>query len=316
MITFLAALAAAADPNPPCTARNSTATTIEAITSDPERWLDRCVRLSGIAGGLVLHSSRESMYRTSRYGEDGNRIPANLRSRIGLDSRELRVHPLLRREARRIELFGRVDTCERRTQRIRAAGGIPFLGGYCHYEAGPTVAVAGYRIVSGQYRRLVGEAQRRRVGDLVEPPPEWEWRDELEKVARDFAEAVRSADRPRLAAFLSYGEGMEEKQIEAILQSPAYTPLRAGHKGEIRIFTHMIGGRFRPSDSGHVFAHLCYCRTPDCAGRWPIASRDADAGASRPYVCVTVSGRIAPPQKLEMSAGQEGGWLAEPARFD
>lgn len=299
---------------PVCTLRNSAATTVETIAANPERWLDRCVRLSGIAGALDLHSSLDSLYRSTRFGEDGNYVPANLKRRIGIDSVELRAHPLLRREARRIEAIGRVDSCERRVQRIRAQGGIPFLGGYCHYESGPTVVVASYKIVSSQYRRLTGEAQRRRVGNLVEPPGDWEWRSALEAVARDFAAAVRAADRDRLAALLSYGEGLEEQRIESIFQSPAYRPMREGRVGETRIFTHTIGGRFRPSDNGHVFAHICYCRTPDCAGRWPIASRDADAGPDRPYVCISASGRIAPPAKLDLYAGDEVGWLAEPAR--
>lgn len=256
------------------------------------------------------------MYRSSRYGEDGTRVPANLRHRIGLDSQELRVHPLLGRQARRVEVIGRVDSCERRAERIVAAGGIPFLGGYCHYDGGPTLVATPYWIVSGQHERLVGEAQRRRVGDLVEPPIDWEWRDELEAVARDFADAVRAADRRRLASLLSYGQSLEEERIVSILREPAYRELREGRPGELRLFTQAVGGRFRPGDSGHVFAHLCYCRTADCSGRWPIASRDADAGPDRPYVCVSVSGRITPPAALSLYAEPGGGWLAEPAPSD
>jgi hypothetical protein len=314
MIALFLALAA---PHPAdCTAANSTTTTIEAITAQPKLWLDRCVKISGIAGGLVLHSDLDSMYRSARYNKEGRRSPDHFERRIGLDSQELRTHPLLTREARRIEVIGRVDSCERRTERIVAAGGIPFLGGYCHYEGGPTVVATSYRIVSRQYERLVGEAQRRRVGNLVEPPPDWEWRDELEGMARNFAAAVRARDRPRLASLLSYGQSLEEERIVSILREPAYRELRDGVPGEIRLFTTAVGGRFRPGDSGHVFAHLCYCRTLDCSGRWPITSRDADAGRDRPYVCVAVSGRIAPPPNLSLYADAEGGWLAEPAQSD
>jgi hypothetical protein len=314
---FIALAASAAAPAAAdCTEKNSSPARIEAVTAQPQQWLDRCVKLSGIAGGLVLHSSLDTMYRSARYGDDGNRILANLKHRIGIDSQELRGHPVLRTEARRIEVIGRVDSCERRRERIVAAGGIPFLGGYCHYEGGPTVVVASYRIVSGQHERLVGEAERRRVGDLVEPPGDWEWRDALEGLARNFAAALRAADRTRLASLLSYGESLEEERIVSILREPAYRELREGIPGEIRLFTQAKGGRFRSSESGYVFAHLCYCRTRDCSGRWPIASRDADAGLHRPYVCVSVSGRAAPPAKLDLYADAEGGWLAEPARFD
>jgi hypothetical protein len=306
------ALAALALSQPSCTPEQAVAATIEAITATPDQWLDRCVTLSGIADGIVLHAGLEQMYRTSRFAENGNFDPANLRHQIGIDRQELRGHPQLRARATNIQVTGVVDSCQRRSQRIIDAGGIPFLGGYCHYYRGPTVVVSSYTISDRQHKRLTGEAARQRVGNLVEPPADWEWRDELERIAANFAAAMRAGDRVRLGELLSYGSSMEQERIEQILTAPAYRQLRDGTAGNLKLFTHMIGGRFRSDDSGHVFAHLCYCRTSDCSGRWPIASRDADAGRGRPYVCTSISGRIAPPEELSMSAPEGGGWLAEP----
>jgi hypothetical protein len=311
MIAFAAALALA---QPACTPERAVATTIETITAAPDQWLDRCVTVAGIADGILLHSGLEELYRASRFGEDGNWIPANLRHRIGIDRQELRGHPQLRARATRIAVTGVVDSCERRWDRIVAAGGIPFLGGYCHYYKGPTIVVSSYSISDQHYERLVGEAARKEVGNLIEPPPDWQWRDELEEVGRSFAAAVRAGDRQRLRAMLSYGEPLEEERIDEVLSSPAYREMRDGGSGEVRIFTHTVGGRFRPTDDGHVSAYLCYCRTGDCTGRWPISLRDADAGEDRPYLCINAAGWIAPPAQLELHAPEGGGWLAEPRR--
>jgi hypothetical protein len=298
----------------PCTPEHAEATTVEAITTAPQRWLDRCVTISGISGGIELFSSVEGMYRTGRFAADGNFDPADLRHRIGIDRQELRGNAGLRRRATQIRVTGRVDSCERRFQRVVDAGGVPFLGGYCHSHKGPTIIVSDYAISNRTFQRLVGDAARQRVGDLIEVPVDWEWRDELEKSKRDFASAVRAGDRHRLSNLLSYGSGLEEKRITHILTAPAYQELREGRSGEVKILSRTVGGRFKPSGNGYVSAYFCYCRTRNCSGRWPIASVDADAGEERPYVCVNVSGRIADPPRLEMYAPDDGGWLAEPRR--
>jgi hypothetical protein len=284
---------------------------IETINAAPEKWLDRCVTVTGIADGIVLHAGLKEMYR-ARYGADGNPRPTDLRSRIGIDRQELRGHPQLKARATRISVTGTVDTCKRRWDRIVAAGGVPFLGGYCHYYQGATIVVSSYSITGPTYDRLVGEAARREVGNLVEPPEDWEWRDELEAVGRDFAAAVRTADRGKLQAMLGFGEPLETQRIDHLLRSSTYRSLRDGAPGEMRIFTHMIGDRFHPPGTGHVAAYLCYCRTRNCAGRWPISSRDADAGEDRPYLCVAASGRIAAPAALDLHPPEGGGWLGEP----
>lgn len=307
----------AAQSLPACTPERATRTTVEAIAAEPARWLDRCVTISGIANGVRLHANVDAIYRFSRLGADGNPVPADRKLHVGIDRQELRANPKLRARATRIEVTGTVDSCQRRSQRIIDAGGIPFLGGYCHYFKGPTIVVTRYSISPQQYTRLVGEDARRRVGSLVEPPQDWEWRDELETVGHDFAAAVRTGDRTRLAELLSYGAPLEGERIDTLLTGPAYRQMREGRVGKVKLLVRAVNGRFESgiaSSDGHTFAHLCYCKTADCEGLWPIASIDADAGADRPYVCASVSGRIAPPAEPEMSVSEDGGWLAEPRR--
>jgi hypothetical protein len=302
---------------PACTPERASRTSIEAIAAEPAKWLDRCVTVSGIADSLRLHTNVDAIYRFSRLGADGNPAPADRRLHVGIDRQELRSSPALRARATRIEVTGIVDSCERRFQRVVDAGGVPFLGGYCHYYRGPTIAVTRYSISGQNYSRLVGEAARRRVGSLVEPPRDWEWRDELEAVGNDFVGALRAGNRARLAELLSYGAPLEEERIDALLSGPAYRVLREGRVGKAKLLTRAVNGRFLPStgsNSDHTSAYLCYCKTADCEGLWPIASIDADAGQGRPYACVSVSGRVAAPAQLEMHISEGGGWLAEPRR--
>lgn len=313
MLLLLAGLALALG-QPACSPEEAVATTIEAIRTAPDQWLDKCVTVSGIAESIRLHSSLDTLYRSSQFGEDGNSIDENQRHHIGIDRQELRSNPDLRARATRIEVTGVVDSCERRSERIRAQGGIPFLSGYCHYYGGPTIVISSYTISSERFERLTGQEARGRVGNLIEPPRDWDWRDELESVAHDFAEAVHTGDRARLAAMLSYGPGVEEERIEAVLTSPAYRELREEKPGELKLFTHALGGRFVQRDRDHVGATMCFCRTGDCDGLWPISSLDADAGTGRPYVCIYASGRVRPSADLEVNAPKDGGWLAEPKR--
>src|SRR5687767_8551652 len=128
-MTFLAALLAliAQAPEtsrPQCTAANSIQTTIVEIQREPDRYLDRCVTVGGLFSSIRLYDSREAIYLTQRFGPDGNHIPANLHHRIGVDKQEMRNLRL--RTPRRATITGRVDSCERRSRRIRDAGGIPF----------------------------------------------------------------------------------------------------------------------------------------------------------------------------------------------
>src|SRR6218665_3609320 len=142
MIAFLAAFLAAAQPAPesrPCTQREAVRATVAEIGRDPQRFLDRCVTVTGPYAGVSMFSGREGMYLLDRYGADGNPVPGSQVHRIGIDSQDMRSLQL--RFPQVTTVTGRVDLCRRRYDRIAAAGGIPFLGGYCHYYEGPTIVV-------------------------------------------------------------------------------------------------------------------------------------------------------------------------------
>lgn len=115
MIALAAALLLSPVQEPPaCTARDATRTSVAAIGDNPERFIGRCVTVSGLASGVAIFSGVEGFYRTNRYGVSGNSDPGDLRRhRIGLYARNnaLRRMAAETQSALWITATGRVSTC-------------------------------------------------------------------------------------------------------------------------------------------------------------------------------------------------------------
>jgi hypothetical protein len=320
MIPFLAFfLAALPQPVPatpaPCSAREAIRTSVVEIGRHPERFVDRCVTVTGAYAGIRMYSGREGLYLAHRFGRDGNVAQANLAHRIGIDNQDMRN--LRMRFPQRTTVTGRVDSCERRIARIRAAGGIPFLGGYCHYEGGPTIVVSAYDISEGRYERMTGEAARRRYGNLAPMPSDWPARAQVEAVAAEFLQALRAGDGPKLAA-LHETNGETNEHGRALLFDLLHNPesvfaqARRAAPAQTAIFVSaaedgtLLGREARA-------ATICFCRTADCGDRWPIAFNDADNDPSRPYACVHAEPRDDGPRRIVLNTPIGGGWLSEPS---
>ncbi len=284
-LAVAAAQPAQAPPPPPCTARHAIRTDVVAIASAPERFLDRCVTVTGALADITMYSGREGLYLASRFGPDGNRTAASPRHRIGIDKQEIRNLRMSR--PMRATVTGRVDTCERRRE------GAPFamLTGYCHYESGPTIVVDAYEIGDQGYERLTGEDARRRYGNIAFMPADWRHRAGLERLAAQFLAALRAGDRAGLAALHGIGpESSNESraQLSYLLDDPAspFVQLRGGAPSQSVIFVAARDGAASPAD--RVSGILCFCRAGDCTDRWPIAFSDADNRPARPYACTHV----------------------------
>jgi hypothetical protein len=317
----LAAVQPAQTRPPPCTARGAIRTDVVAIARAPERFLDRCVTVTGALAGIRMYSGREGLYLTSRFGPDGNPTAADLQHRIGIDKQEIRnlrmPHPM------RATVTGRVDSCERRGERARARrtaqGEIPIvmLTGYCHYQGGPTIVVDAYEIGQQGYERMTGEAARRRYGNIALIPADWPHRAALEQLAAQFLAALRTGDRAALAALHDIRPGStnesDRAQLFSLLDDPAspFVQLRRAAPSQSAIFVTSREGAAIPED--YVSGILCFCRTGDCATRWPIAFNDADNGPDRPYVCTKVEPRDGGPIRARLRTPTRG-WLAEPSR--
>jgi hypothetical protein len=313
----LAAAAAAPAALPACTAAGSAPATIERIEARPDRYLDRCVTVRGYVAGIRMYDSREGLYLTYRYGPDGNRIPANLHHRIGIDKQEIRNlrlhHPV------EGVVTGRVDSCERRVKRVTDAGGIPFLGGYCHYDGGPTIVVSTYRLGTRSIERMTGEAARARFGNIVPIPADWPFRKRLEQMAADFTAALRSRDRAKLASLHDVdprqpGES-DRDLLSWLLDDPdsVFARFRSAAPSETKIFVNASADG-RPFRHDEIAAILCICRERACGGRWPISGHDADNGPQRPYACTRVEPRDWVPAGAGLNTPRGEGFLLEPRR--
>ena len=332
MIAFLAAIAASvsqpnpAHPLPPCTAGEAVRTSVAEIGAHPERFLDRCVTVTGAYAGITMFSGRDGLYLVNRYGRDGNHLAAHLVHRIGIDNQDLRD---LRLSApHRTTVTGRVDMCERRSARSQAAAEgarrgsqeivISFLTGYCHYYSGPTILVSAYDLTEARYERMTGEAARRAFGNLVPMPADWPARAEVETVTAEFLQALRAGDRGALAALHETNAETNEHGRALLFmlrddQQSVFAGLRRAAPMQTAIFVSAAADGPPLGRNDGPAATICFCRTADCAGRWPIAINDADNDLDRPYACIRAEPRDYPPRRVVLNTPVSRGGLTEPA---
>ena len=193
------------------------------------------------------------------------------------------------------------------------------LGGYCHWFDGPIVDVASWSIDSGvRYERLIGEAARRRFGDLVSATPVTPNLKALLAFGHDFLRAVRNRDRAALAALHGFSPDTrntdDRRVLSFILDDPdsPFRQLRAGIGTTPAIFVRRDVER-RPDEG--VGGVLCFCRTENCRSRWPISILDTGNSADKPYVCTIVEPRDWVPRRGGLNTASRGeSWLREPAR--
>ncbi len=317
------AFASPSFPTAPCSARDAIRASVTQIASQPARYFGRCVTVSGAMSGVSLYSGREGLYRAFHYGADGNQTAADRTHRIGLDSQQLRE--LRVRQPLASTVTGRVDSCEARqarAERAAASHGEPaimLLGGYCHFQNGPTIVVSAFRITERGYERLTGEAARRTFGNLVPMPDDWPQRAAIESLVSEFLTALRAGDRGALAALHDIRPATtneSDREILSWLSDNQYSPFvqfRHAAPSQTAIFVSASDGVPIGSD-GHIAARACFCRAGDCTGRWPISTNDADSDEARPYACTAIE----PRDWTSRHAGfrtqvRTNGWLAEPA---
>jgi hypothetical protein len=320
MIAFFASLVAFAQVHstpPPCNPREAVRTTVVEIGRNPERFVDRCVTVTGAFAGIRMYSRQEGMYLLYRFARDGNQVAAHRVHLIGIDNQDMR--DLRMRFPQRTTVTGRVDTCERRYERIRAAGGFPFLAGYCHYESGPTILVDRYSITEQSYGRMMGEEARRRFGNLIPMPEDWPNRSRVEAVAAEFLAALRARDRTKIRELHDIRDERNEHDrgvLSDLLESrySVFTQVRDRSSSQIAMFviaaeddSPLGRGDERPN------ATVCFCRTDDCSGRWPIAINDANNEPARPYACIGVEPREGTRGGAQVETPIRGGWLREPS---
>lgn len=296
LASALPARAAGEDERPrPCTAAAAVPVTIQQIMADREAWHLRCVRLTAMSDGLLLYTGVEGYYRSSSHRpSDGSHDRW-----IGLDNSRL-LPRIPGDRFSEVTIVGRVQECE--TMRAIAdqalgPGEIGWVSGYCHTATGPVIwLTAVSRVRALEAVRHTGDWAREAYGDLDFAPENWPHRRLVEARAEAFLRALRSGDRSAFAEL--HGGGRNRRNSEAAVQlafapgSPFAETARNGAP-QMAIFV----GRHDAADRSHEredfsAARICFCRTSECAGLWPISRSDADNRPERPYVCTALTANV------------------------
>lgn len=331
MIPALAAIALAATASgAQCTPDNSIRTTVTAIGEDLDRYLGRCVTVSGPASSNAIFSGVEGLYRSQRLRADGTADPRELRRhRLGLYSENDAIRSR-RSSLPWLTVTGMVDSCERRKARALARavaeGGkdsVVIMSGDCIGEA--VIDAAAFSVDrSRKPRRLTGERARLAVGDLVLAPNDWPHLAALRAVGEEFRAALRSGDRPALARLNDIGVkpgGHDQSLLDSLTQSSrsAFAEPRRDPSLPMAVFIrrHKLEGASAGMPPGEPSGTICFGRRGGRPVAWPISALDADNDPSRPYACTDIVWRDWAKRKIGLDTRlSRGGWLAEPARSD
>jgi hypothetical protein len=323
MIALIAALllmspqTGARAPEPVCTIESAIQTDVRAISVHPEKWFGRCVSLQGYTSLYTFYDDVGGLYRRSANDEADRPNDGWL---------GLYVVPGggLRTDFHRASVFGIVDSCERIYERAEAAlqpNEIIFLTGYCHYTSGLILQRAEV-IYQGQARfmRQIGERKRASMGDLAPAsatnpvPPAVRAKIEAWRIA------FRAADEAKLRSIVQpYDWTADRRPDLAKRLGPALTgaagPFKRLRDSELApaFFSERVDEEdLQDGVSADWFA--CFCKVSDCSGRWPIATFDATAQASRPYVCLRIYKAFDGSGVLEIGLSSIGNGLIEPKR--
>jgi hypothetical protein len=285
------------------------------MAREPQRWLGRCVRLEGYVSYNHFYSDVAGFYRyfASDYQDHRNDGWLGLypRRRYGF-----------RGPLQRGAVVGVVHDCE--TDRDRAEAERPdsivMMLGFCHYRYGLVLNPASYRPAEPvEFERQMGEVARRSFGDLLSESESGEVPPEVAALAERFAAAILARDAAALSTLVEFHDRDERPDEEraawqrSFLIGEGNSPL-----GDLRASSQRaIFRERRPARSEEdPFRgwHVCFCRSADCTGIWPIGRVDATASPEHPYWCASMYNRDyrLPPATIGISA--RPAYPLEPAR--
>lgn len=275
-----------------CTSRTATKTTVAEIARDSQAWSGRCVTVKGLLNGAWLYDGVDGFYRLPQDSLD----PSSNGLAIGLQGDRLPSGAL--REAAITGVVGRCQDLRAALDAARKPGEISWLSGFCHYYDSPFIAIV--RAETGPFR--APERQRVRkgddYGDLAAAPSDWVHLAFVQQEADRFLTALRAGDRPALAGLLTPeadnpSDDLDD-ELDLLLKDPnsVFAELRRGAPSQTQYLLDRFvdDGKVVVGDDGPggYDSTVCFCRTANCEGRWPIARMDADNLPTRPYACIVI----------------------------
>ncbi|MBC7986015.1 MAG: hypothetical protein H7X93_05010 [Sphingomonadaceae bacterium] len=282
--------AASADELPPCQFETAEPASLYEMAAEPESWFDRCVRVEGFATSNVFYADVAGYYRAASRNERDRRNQGWLG--LYFADGDQRAN-----EFRHAEIVGRLESCERSSERAMAdapEGTIIMPIGYCHYTGGLILHSARAQYgPAAHLTRQTGDANRVSFGDLVPETETDSTPSSAKGMVAEFLRALSEGDEVRARNFVEpYDEitsEMDEREYDAFLMGEGESPFRevreAGRDVQTAFFSDTLPQEVLEwRDEPDWFA--CFCRQPDCSGEWPISHFDATAAPGRPYVCL------------------------------
>lgn len=293
-------------PGQHCTPAEAIRVDPATVTRSPQTYLGKCIEMRGIASRGRLYADRDAYYRDSPHaGSTG--MTEGVVGLYGL--RLLDVHLA---ELTTVDVTGRLHEC---------VPDQPYTWGYCITYAPGRVAVGAQTIedLDETPVRLIGEDNRRRVGDLRLVAADWPHLAEAAPLAGKALAALKARDWSGLVTLGGYVGQPDERSMDRLRRAlePARTPaLEAAGSGQVKWFE-VVPAADVKVEPGDWAAEACVCRFNDCGDLWPISKMDAGAPSERPYLCLIVHRESGAPTirpEIEFTGLREPGWTLRAAR--
>ncbi|HEY4943709.1 MAG TPA: hypothetical protein VII56_19940 [Rhizomicrobium sp.] len=265
-----------------CSVHRAHPVRLMSFASHSERYLGKCLRLSGLLIGRTLFTGIDGYYRRGSYESDSF-LKGEERFHIGLYASSVLLEKFQNSQAFRATVIGIASTCEQ----LNGPTVIMVLGA-CHFTSGAILAVATARTRPTVLVRLTGERARQRVGNMQAAPTDWPERATIAAFASRWLNDIQSGNVADYKVVNGGASYLDTSSYVFTDIPSAFESFRGKHsQPQLEIFLTRENPPFYP-DELHRVAISCFCRKADCTGLWPISTMDAANAPQRPYVCMSV----------------------------